>query len=901
MALQSGTQLGPYEITEIIGTGGMGEVYRARDTRLGRTVAVKVLPSLLSDKPELRDRFEREAHAISNLNHPHICTLHDVGRQDGIDFLVMEYLEGESLAARLERGPLPLADALKVAIEIGDALDKAHRQGIVHRDLKPGNVMLTKNGAKLLDFGLAKLRGSEGRPVAATVTAMPTDAANLTAAGAILGTLQYMSPEQLEGREADARADIFAFGTTLYEMLTGRKAFIGKSQVSLMAAILEHEPPRMATLQPILPQSLDDIVSDCLIKDPDDRSQSIRDVVRQLKRIAAGKSSGVPVAAESVPQRSRILPVLTGGLLVVVIVLLIILLKPASVAPRQMVRFEVLPPPGLVFPGANNIPRFAVSPDGRYLVYSANSSSAGFGQLWLRKLDSTEANPIPGTDSAQQPFWSPDSRTIGFFADNKMKKVDINGGAVQSLCNIAGSNFGGTWNSEGVILFGSSETKGLQRVASAGGVPVQVTSLQDQEVAHLWPRFLPDGEHFIYQSLFPEVSDNSLQIGALKTGERKFLTKSPYGGDFALPDRLLFIREGALLSQRLDLATFTLQGEPQAVAESVGSANNGRAGFSVSRTGVLVYRRSEETSGEPLQPEWVDRKGQVVSKVGQPAVYRGIDLSPDGASMATHIEEAGEKGDISILDVQVPGASIRRFTFDPSRHFTSAIWSPDGRYIYYSSVASSTSSIFRRETSGQGSEEKLVDKIDGVAGPLSVSPDGQWLLIQSGGAPSSGGLWILQLTGTAQLVRYSDEKQREASGQISPDGHWVAYQRLENGFPQIKVLSFPTPGTIFHVSDIGSRPRWSHDGSELFFERLNSLWSVTVERRGSTLAFGNPVKLFQLRTDPLPHTGPLHDYAVSPDGQRFLIAQPASLDTPKPSAVPLTVVLNWETTLSPQN
>jgi serine/threonine protein kinase len=465
----------------------MGEVYRATDTRLGRTVAIKILGSGFTDRAEARERFDREARAISNLNHPHICTLHDVGHQDGIDFLVMEYLEGETLASALERGPIPFDDALKIAIQIGDALDKAHRQGVVHRDLKPGNVMLTKNGAKLLDFGLAKLRASE-TPIAVSATALPTDAKNLTGAGAIVGTLQYMSPEQLEGKEADARSDVFAFGATLYEMITGRKAFQGKTQVSLMASILEHEPPSIKSLLPILPQALESIVQGCMAKDLEERWQTARDVVRQLRWVQSNPTDAVAAEPTSSgrPGRLVIWQLLAGILLLITAGISFRALLHTDPVP-PLVRFDVSPPAGASFQGSP--PRFSVSPDGRYVVYSASSTGKP-SQLWLRRLDSPDAKPITGTESTatdltpQFPFWSPDSKYIGFFVEKgngtertTKLKVDIEGGPVQTLCEVPSINSAGTWNSAGIILISTSGTKGVQRVAANGGVPVQDTAL----------------------------------------------------------------------------------------------------------------------------------------------------------------------------------------------------------------------------------------------------------------------------------------------------------------------------------------------------------------------------------------------------------------------------------------
>ena len=498
MPIHPGATLGPYEILSAIGAGGMGEVYKARDTRLNREVAIKVLAASFSDRSELRQRFEREAQAIAALNHPHICILYDVGRQDDLEYLVMEYLEGETLASRIAKGPIPLADAMTVAQQIAGALEKAHRHGLTHRDLKPGNIMLTASGAKLLDFGLAKLRAKETAGTPVSVSALPTDAKNLTADGSIIGTLQYMAPEQLEGKEADPRTDIFALGAVIYEMITGRKAFEGKSQVSLMAAILEHEPPSMAALQPVTPVSLDRVVQTCLAKDPDDRWQTAREVSRELKWVlqSAPAKEAMPAITRS-PWRERI----AWGIAAIAILLTgVIAIGPFRTKPDETapVRFAVLPAAGTTFGGNTVAPFPAISPDGRRIVFQAVAAEAATTSLWVRSLDSMDALPLRGTEGASLAFWSPDSRFVGFFADGKLKKIDLAGGPPQSLSDTTATE-GGTWNRDEVILLGNA-TGPLLRVSAAGGQPVPATSLDASanETSHRWPSFLPDGRHFLF-------------------------------------------------------------------------------------------------------------------------------------------------------------------------------------------------------------------------------------------------------------------------------------------------------------------------------------------------------------------------------------------------------------------
>jgi serine/threonine protein kinase len=498
MTLTSGSRLGPYEIVSAVGAGGMGEVYKARDTRLDRTVAIKVLPAHVASDPDVRQRFEREARAVAALNHPHICTLHDIGTQDGTDFLVMEYLEGETLADRLTKSALPLDQALRYGIEIADALDKAHRAGIIHRDLKPGNIMLTKGGAKLLDFGLAKTGAAT---VAGTgLSMLPTTPPNLTARGTILGTFQYMAPEQLEGLEADIRTDIFAFGAVLYEMLTGKKAFEGKSQASLIAAILDRDPPPISTVQPVTPRALDRMVSTCLAKDKDDRWQSSRDLLRELKWIAEGTSSASANAAARLPPWRHSLVLLAlgltlGGILAGAGVWLAV--RPARIETATS-RFVMPAPEKVTFGTSTNSMSQALSRDGRYLVF-VGSNADGTSRLWLRPLDSLTARVLPGTEGASSPFWSPDNRSVGFFSGGKLKKIDMSGGPAQTLAD-APSQVGGTWNPDGVILFAPSAADALYRVSSGGGAAMPVTDLDEslREVRHAWPFFLPDGRHFLF-------------------------------------------------------------------------------------------------------------------------------------------------------------------------------------------------------------------------------------------------------------------------------------------------------------------------------------------------------------------------------------------------------------------
>src|ERR1700680_4271998 len=569
MALAPGTRLGPYEIAAPLGAGGMGEVYRARDTRLERTVAIKILSSHLSDDATLRQRFEREAKAISSLNHPHICVLHDVGHQGDTDFLVMEYLEGETLAARLEKGPLPLDQVLRYAIEIADALDRAHRQGVVHRDLKPGNIMLTKSGAKLLDFGLAKATVplAEG----ATLAAAATRTTPVTQQGTIVGTFQYMSPEQVEGNQLDGRSDIFSFGAVLYEMLTGKRAFEGKSQLGVASAILEKEPPPLSSVMPMTPPALDRVVRTCLAKNPDERFQSAHDLKLQLEWIReAGSQAGVPALTQT---RRSGRPTIATLLLSVGFVLLLAAFAALYFFHRvpsqaDLMRLTIAGPDKTLMGYS-----LAISPDGKSVVFEA--SSEGKDSLWIRPLDSLKAHALNGTEEGTLPFWSPDSRAIGFFAEGKLKKIEVSSGAVQVLCSAADAR-GGTWNPGGTILFSPDSVSPLFQVSADGGSATQVTKNDSSlgEISHRWPVFLPDSRHFLFFTRTTGKESEPVYVGSLDGPERKRLLESSSGVAYAPPGYLLFVRGRTLFAQPFDAGKMQLAGDPMPLAAGVELCGN---------------------------------------------------------------------------------------------------------------------------------------------------------------------------------------------------------------------------------------------------------------------------------------------------------------------------------------
>jgi tRNA A-37 threonylcarbamoyl transferase component Bud32/WD40 repeat protein len=713
MALSAGTKLGPYEILAPIGAGGMGEVYKARDTRLDRTVAIKVLPAHLAANEQLRQRLEREARAVSSLSHPHICVLHDVGHQDGTDFLVMEYLEGETLAGRVARGPLPLEQIFTIATQIADALDKAHRQGVVHRDLKPGNVMLTKAGAKLMDFGLAKTTASATALLSSVAV---TQSSPVTAAGTIVGTFQYMSPEQIEGREADARSDIFAFGLLLYEMATGRRAFEGKTQASVIGAILATEPPPISSLQPLTPPALERLVKTCMAKDANERRQTMHDILLDLKWITEGGSqAGVP--APVIARRKNRERIWMGAAVVLLVATLglaaMVILYQRAASDVRPLRAFVLPPEGATFgvSGGSGGP-VVISPDGKRLAFVATTSD-GKRMLWTRSLESLTAQPLSGTEEAMFPFWSPDSRSLGFFAQNKLKKIDIAGGPPLALCDTSGNPRGGTWGREGVILFTPSTTSPLFRTSASGSPPTQVTKLEaDIKVGtHRWPHFLPDGRHFLYvaRATGPGGTQQSgaegIYVGSIDGKESKLLVRAISSGAYA-SGNVLFVREGTLMAQAFDPKLLEVTGDAFPVAEQVQfDLAYSLAAFSASENGVLAYHAGGvlENNSKLL---WIDRTGKEIGGLGDAAAYYDQRISADGQKVAVSLFDPSART-IDIWIYEVARGLRTRFTFDPSfERFP--VWSPDGSRVVFGSTRKGQYDLFVKPASGAGTEELLL-------------------------------------------------------------------------------------------------------------------------------------------------------------------------------------------------
>ncbi len=897
MMLSTGARLGPYEILGPIGAGGMGEVYKARDSRLERTVAVKVLPQHLSSSPEVRQRFEREAKTISQLSHPHICALYDVGREGETEYLVMEYLEGETLSERLVKGPLHLGQTLRYGIEIADALDKAHRQGIVHRDLKPGNVMLTKSGVKLLDFGLAKAMAPAAPK--GSVTALPTQAA-LTQEGTILGTFQYMAPEQLEGREADARTDIFALGCVLYEMATGKRAFTGASQASLIGAILHTDPAPISAIQPTSPPALDRVVKKSLAKDPEDRWQNAADLGSELKWVAEGSQAGAPVPAAvgRAVARGRLGWIVAGALALVLFAGTILVLPrlhgPAVRAAEA--RFTLEPPPGMTFWDAGADTDFAIAPDGQQFVF-VSVNAAGRNQLCLRPLDAIAARPLPGTEGARWPFWSPDGQVIGFFADNRLKKLALAGGSPQVVAEGNYDMRGAAWRPDGYILFGYVR-RGLMRVSADGGEPAVALPVDAarKEFSIGWPVFLPDGRSLLYQSLTEETAERGLYVASFDGKKRTRILSSISKGAWVEPGYLLFLRGTALMAQRLELDPTRLTGEPVLVADGLPvNPVPGSAPFTAAGSTIL-YRSGGRAPGTRLV--WFDRSGKRLAEVGPEAADISVSLSPDGTRAAVArvndpSQPLGGEPTVNIWVVDLARGIPTRVTFDPANGDENPTWSPDGRRLAFAThVKGARADIFIKDASGSGTPEPLLSG-GRNAHPISWSADGRFLLLQSVNDAGRVGLSSLSLAGGRNVRPYLEGDFDQAQGQFSPDGRFVAYVSNESGRAEVYVRAFPEGEERWQVSSSGgASPRWRRDSRELFYVAPDGAITAVEVSLAPRFAASPPRALFTTTIRPVNFNfyGGAAPYDVSRDGSRFLVD---TVETPG-TVAPLRVILNWQ-------
>ncbi|HEX5131108.1 MAG TPA: DUF5711 family protein [Candidatus Krumholzibacteria bacterium] len=839
MQINPGTRLGPYEIVGPIGAGGMGEVFRARDTRLDRDVAVKVLASHLTVSPEVRQRFEREARAVSSLNHPNICTLHDIGHEDGVDFLVLEYLEGESLQDRIARGPLPMRETLDIAIQIADALDRAHRQNLVHRDLKPGNIMLTRSGAKLLDFGLAR---STDLGTGGDMTQSPTMARSLTAEGAIIGTFQYMAPEQLEGRVADARTDIFAFGAVLYEMATGQRAFIGATQASLIAAILKDQPRALAELQPLTPPAFERVVHRCLEKKPDDRWQTTRDLMLELTWIRdAGSQAGVaaPVRARRKSrERSAWVAAAVLGVAVIALAGKVFLTPPETPVAS---RFAVQPvPPGVIIQTSQ--PQVMMSPDGRSIVFVA-ADTLGALRLWMHNFDDREARPIPGTEDCGLPFWSADSKHIAFFAPaGKLMRMPASGGAAQAVCAAADGR-GGTWSKDNVIVFAPASGGPLFKVPAEGGVPVQVTQLDSTrgEQAHRFPCFLPDGKHFLYVTLPVHGGTFDTFVGSIDSFERKHVVDARGAAVYAEPGYILYGREQSLVAQRYDTRKLEVSGSPIPLGDPPGSSGgwSGAPNVSVSSTGIAVRTTSAVQSS--TIPEY-DASGRQHGEVKlDPGMYVDVALSPDGTRLAaSRLSTTSAENTSDIFIIELARGAASRVTFDPSVN-GSMIWSPDGRRIAFVSNRGGNEGIYLKNANGAGEEIPLLTRKDQLfVRPNAWTPDGKTIVYHTLSRKTGYDLWMVPADGDGEAKPLIVTQFNEKGGAISPDGRYLAYNSDESGSFEMYVVSFPDLQEKYRVSVNGAGAYgdlfivlWNKGGKELLYEASDGM---TIMRVPVTLA-----------------------------------------------------------------
>jgi Tol biopolymer transport system component len=905
MPLPAGTLLGPYEILAEIGAGGMGDVYKSRDTRLDRVVAIKVLPSELAGDPELRRRLEREARAISALNHPHICTLFDVGRQQNVDFLVLEYLEGETLGARLAQGPLPLSTAVGYAVQIADALERAHRAGIVHRDLKPANIMLTRNGVKLLDFGLAQMKpavnvaGGHGNASEGDVAPTRSIAPPLTSEGTILGTLHYMAPEQVEGRRADPRSDLFALGAVLYEMLTGRRPFDGASAASLIGAILRDDPPEIG--DPKMPAALEHVIRTCLAKDPDDRWQTAHDVKLQLQWIQ--KRPAAAAADRPTPESGARFGVLSMAAAIVLALatgagLTYVALRSlrGDPSPATAVRAIVPAPDGTSF---HFVGDFAGGPvlaaDGSAIVF-AGVTAENRRRLYVRRLDSLDVRPLAATDGASWPFWSPDGRSVGFFADGWLKRVDIAGGPAFTI-TAATNGRGATWSPDGTIVFEPDTRSGLYAVASAGGAARPVTEVdRTKHTTHRWPQFLPDGKKFLFLAAShatPGPEASSIFIGSTDGGGAELVLQGTAANALYASGRLLFVRDRTLIAQRFDSGRRRLEGDPVPVAEDIQvDLATWRAVFDASESGVLVYQRSGTVSGSTLS--WYSRSGQTLTTIEERVQVYGLALS--GASGVLAVAAGDPSADVWLYP---PEGVKRRLTFGPAIVY-SPVWSPDGKEVVFSSdlfKGAHGVNLYRKAASGAGGGELLLES-PFTKTPTHWSQDGRFIAFNQYDPRQElrRDVWILDVA-SRKPYPLLQSAAGESDAQFSADGRWVAFVSNASGRDEVHVIPFRDPtseagapeGGRWQVSTSGGQsPRWRRDSREIYFiSAEGNLMAAALDVAEKSVSVKGVHLLFKASARPLTINQGM-PYDVAPDGERFVV------NTLAPQlSQPIVVVANW--------
>ncbi len=899
MALTSGTRLGPYQIQSPIGAGGMGEVYSARDTRLDRTVAIKILPEHLASDFDACERFEREARSISSLNHANICQLFDVGQEGSVRFLVMEYLLGETLADRLKKGALPIDQLLRIGAEIGDALDRAHRSGVVHRDLKPGNIMLTKSGAKILDFGLAKAKPGIPPPASdltATFTS-PAISHPLTAKGTLLGTFQYMSPEQVEGNEATSCSDIFSYGAVLYEMATGKRAFEGKSQISVASAILEKEPEPLAIMLPTAPPALDQIIRGCLAKDPESRWQSAGDVARQLRWLGTRSSSSVSGGEAAPPRmRRRVRERLLWGTLVVALVGALLWTAWRAHGPLPVFRSSLVPPPGAIFDfdGDFSAPP-VLSPDGTQVAFGARSQKER-EVIWVQSLDAVASRKLAGTEGGAFPFWSKDGKFIAFFVDGMLKKIPAAGGSIVSIAEAPNAR-GGAWGADNTIVFAPDYRGNLWKVSANGGIAVRAVKLDESlHDTHRWPTFLPDGRHFLFLATNHGIGAREkygIYMGSLDNDESKLILSNDAGGQYAA-GYLLFHRESQLMAQKFDWKRGTLSGEPFSLADNVDyDGGTWHATFTASENGVLIYQGTVVRSGYDLT--WVDRRGALLGKAAEAGAYNGARISPDGKRVAIALGDP--KPDIWVFDL-ARGTRVR-LTFDSALHQMPS-WSADGQRVAFTTQAGLTLSfgatLHAKQASGMGQDELLLAEGKPGESPITLfwpqwSADGKYLTYQRLMGPVGAQLWAVATSGDKKpfpVVQPQSPTARIVQTRLSPDGKWLAYSSTDSGREEVYVTPFPSGASRWQISQSGGGyPVWRGDSKEIYYAGLAdaSLHSVAVRVNGNEFEAGIPETLFAIRAT----SAVGYPYDAAPDGKRFLLPMPQQDAT----IAPMSLIVNW--------
>jgi len=889
MGLSAGTKLGPYEIQSLLGAGGMGEVYRARDTRLERTVAIKILPHELSKDFIRKQRFEREAKTISSLNHPHICVLYDVGHQDGIDYLVMECVEGETLAKRLEKGPLPLEQVLRYGAQIAGALDKAHRAGIVHRDLKPGNIMLTALGTKLLDFGLA--RPVATAPTLATLTMAAPEHPPVTREGMMVGTFQYMSPEQVEGKDVDGRSDIFSLGAVLYEMLTGRRAFEGKSQLSVASAILEKEPAPISDTKPLTPPVLDHAVRKCLAKSAEERWQSACDLASELKWISeAGMSRDTHAAAIASKGIAFWAYAVAGAVVATLALAGLLLWRGRSTRDKSVVRLTITRPEAEPIHVGYG-PALAFSPDGRRIVLVV--AHGADTQLVLRDLSSFDAKLIPGTEGAATPFFSPDGEWLAFMAPGKLKKIPVNGGAAIDVTDVpgfigSGSSIGGTWLADGTIVFNSGMTAGLVRVPASGGKAEAVNRPDDKNAVawEWWPEALPGGDVLFTQRSGEGPGESSIALVSLKTGKRKTVVEKGEYAHYAPGGRIVYSQNGVLLAVPFDERKMEVTGPAEPVLDGVQYRPSSYAQFAIAQNGTLAYipGAAKDLNNTLVT---IDRNGGKEALKAPPNGFEDMDLSPDGKLLAMTVI-GGQQWNVWIYDLQQ--GSLNRLTFEGDNR--DPMWSADGKRVIYASTRNGRRGLYWKPVSGTGGEEQLLDSPRQLF-PASVTNDGKYLIYDAGAWEDTAAIYALPLQGE-RTPRVLFKQPGLANGKVSPSGKWIAYESAESGRTEIYVRKFSAGAEKWQVSTGGGdHALWSRDGRELYFRSSGPegarVMSTTIGK-GEEFTFGPPRALFRFGCI----EAGAHDYGVMSNGQKIVCIKEPEAET---KATQVNVVLNWASEL----